>query len=114
MIVKQTVKRPWGFFDDIYRSEAMVIKKIVIYPGARFSLQYHNKRSEYWGIECGYGELILGGSKSVVVPSNMIYIPSGIIHRLHNIGDESLVLFETQIGVCEEDDIVRLSDDYGR
>lgn len=105
---------PWGYYEDIYRSAGMVMKKIIVHPNHRLSSQYHEKRCEYWGVESGEGKLTLGEVDSIIFPTNSVYIPIRKIHRVENIGTIDLVIYETQIGICDEKDIVRLSDDYGR
>lgn len=115
MTSEQTkVNTPWGYYQFIFRSPNFVMKKIVVAPGKRTSLQKHEKRSEYWGVESGHGECRFGDITSVLLPSNTIFVPKGMVHRITNIGQEPLIIFETQIGVCEEEDVLRLEDDYGR
>lgn len=106
--------RDWGYYIDIFRSVAMVMKKIVVYPNHKLSLQYHEKRCEHWCVESGSGKMIFNDIESVLLPSNYIYIPKGVIHRIINDGPCNLVVYETQIGICDENDIIRLKDDYGR
>lgn len=106
--------RPWGYYLDIYRSDYLVMKQLVIFPGQRISLQYHNKRKEYWSVASGNGKLTMGDVESFIFPSNMIYIPVFKKHRVENIDTVNLVIYETQIGICLEDDIVRIEDDYQR
>lgn len=108
------ISKPWGYYEDIFRSQTIVIKKIVIHAQQRLSLQKHEKRCEYWGIEEGRGKLQIGDWESDLLPSNSVYIPKGTIHRVTNVGDSNLVIYETQIGICDEDDIIRLEDQYGR
>jgi mannose-6-phosphate isomerase-like protein (cupin superfamily) len=114
-MTSKQVSKPWGFYVDIYRSDTMVIKRIVLAPGAKISLQKHEKRDEWWGVDYGTGKLTLGDTHTFIYPTNTIYIPRRTIHRVENISaTEILRIFETQTGVCDEDDIVRLEDDYGR
>ena len=40
--------------------------------------------------------------------------PSGADHRVENDGPDPLIIIEIQLGLCLEDDIVRLEDDFGR
>lgn len=105
---------PWGEYFDYYRSETTVVKRLLIRPGQRFSYQYHNYRDEFWSIESGEGLLTLNNEVFKVGPRFSVKINKLDKHRLGNIGETDLVFFEIQSGKCSEEDIVRLSDDYGR
>lgn len=104
----------WGYYIDMHRSDNTVVKEICINPGHRFSYQYHSEREEFWAIHSGIGQLTLNGEVFTVKPGSSIDINKYDKHRLANIGDEPLIFFEIQSGKCSEEDIVRLSDDYGR
>lgn len=113
-------ERPWGNFETLlkdsnsYLSQAHKIKIITVKPNQRFSLQYHQKREEYWIVISGYGEVILNNRKMPVTRGSYVYIPLLATHRVIA-GDEGLVFAEIQLGTqCEEEDIMRISDDYGR
>ena len=85
-----------------------------MHPGQRLSLQSHRFRSEHWAIAIGTGRVTLDESIRDVRPGDALFIPVGGVHRIENTGDEDLIIIETQLGRCEEDDIIRLEDDYGR
>lgn len=104
----------WGQYWDLHRSQNTVLKRLVIYPGHRFSYQYHNKRTEFWSVEYGTGLLTLNGVAIPVGPGFSIKIDKYDKHRLANIGETDLVFYEIQSGECSEEDIVRISDDYAR
>ncbi len=113
--------KPWGYYETLCRGVSYLVKRIVIYPRHRFSLQKHNGRDEYWNFVSGKGVVIKGDAvKSLVTintpysPVETIVIPKGILHRAENTGSSNLVFIEIQVGNCDEDDIVRLADDYGR
>jgi mannose-1-phosphate guanylyltransferase / mannose-6-phosphate isomerase len=109
------VVRPWGSFQTICETPTYKVKRIHIYPGAAISLQYHNKRCEYWTVVQGSGLLTLGNEERQVALGDTAFIPVLAHHRLRNTGTELLEFIEVQLGeYLGEDDIVRLSDDYGR
>ncbi len=108
------VEKPWGAYYDIYRSKTTVVKKIVINPGCRISYQKHEHRVEFWSIECGKGIMTLNNGTRSVWAGCQIYVDKHDLHRISNTGTEPLVFFEIQSGECSEDDIIRISDDYGR
>ena len=60
------------------------------------------------------GKLTLDDSVREVAAGDAIYIEKGQVHRVENDGEEFMVIIETQLGICVEDDIVRLEDDFGR
>lgn len=89
--------------------------RLKIRPGHRLSLQFHHHRSEHWVIVRGLAEVTLGNETRIYGENSHIFIPCMEKHRLVNIGHYQLELIETQYGgPLEEDDIVRLDDDYGR
>lgn len=107
--------RPWGYYKIIDNGDLHKVKRIVVYPGHKLSMQYHNNRSEHWIIVKGTAEIIIGKEVAIMHENNSIYIPNGITHRLSNIGVINLQIIEVQIGYyLDERDIVRLADDYDR
>lgn len=107
--------RPWGTYEVIREDEKSKVKRIVVHPGKRLSYQTHEKRSEYWVIVQGEGQVVLDGIWSTALAGDAFIIEQGIPHRIMNTGQEDLVFIEVQLGVYfGEDDIVRLEDDFGR
>lgn len=106
--------RPWGRWEEYLNEPGYRVKRIIVHPGQRLSLQRHNLRSEHWAVAKGKGMFTLDDSVQRVSTGDAVFIPTGSVHRIENDGDESLVIIETQLGVCDEDDIERLEDDYGR
>jgi len=109
--------RPWGYYENIYGGDhnGFKVKKIVVSPHKRLSLQSHNNRSEHWVIVNGTGKVQVGEEFYMVTKNEHIYIPIKAIHRIENIGDDLLELIETQVGdYLGEDDIIRYEDDFGR
>jgi mannose-6-phosphate isomerase-like protein (cupin superfamily) len=107
--------REWGQFEVLLDSGTCKVKRITVNPGQRISYQYHHKRSEVWVIVQGKAELTINDTVIEVGKGFHVHIPKLSKHRIKNIGDTELVFIETQTGdYFGEDDIVRLSDDYGR
>ena len=110
-----TSHRPWGTYTVLEESEKYKIKRIVVKPGKRLSLQKHFHRSEHWVVVSGTAVVKVGDSEETVQVNQSVYIPIGKPHRLQNPGKVDLVLIEVQVGeYLGEDDIVRLQDDFNR
>ena len=107
-------ERPWGHFKVVLDEPNVKIKKIVVKPKQRLSLQLHTGRYEWWKVIAGCGEVQKGNEIVEVGMFDTVDIDKYEVHRIENVGDEDLVFVEIQTGVCQEDDIVRISDDYGR
>nr|WP_061145212.1 mannose-1-phosphate guanylyltransferase/mannose-6-phosphate isomerase [Caballeronia arvi] len=109
------VHRPWGFYDSIAHGERFQVKRIVVSPGARLSLQMHHHRAEHWIIVCGTALVTRGEQQFLLSENESTFIPLGVRHRLENPGKVPLELIEVQSGAyLGEDDIVRFEDAYGR
>lgn len=109
------VRRPWGSFSILAGGVGFQIKRLLVQPKARISLQYHSQRSEWWFVRQGHVRVTLDGEQQDHGAGAMIPVPMGAVHRLENIGTEVLEIIEMQMGdYLGEDDIVRLEDDYGR
>ena len=84
-------------------------------PHSKLSLQKHSKRAEHWVVVKGTAEIVRGEAKSILYENQSTYIPKNTFHRLSNTTDNPLEIIEVQSGnYLEEDDIVRVEDDYGR
>lgn len=114
-ITHRTVERPWGAYTVLERGERYKIKRLVIKPGARLSLQLHRHRSEHWVVVSGTARVTNGTEIYDVHTNESTYIPMSTRHRLENLGRVSLKIIEVQSGeYLEEDDIERIDDDYKR
>lgn len=110
-----TGHRPWGRYTVLEEDDGYKIKKIVVQPGKRLSLQKHYHRNEHWIVLSGSATVTVGERTFVVNPNESTYIKAGEIHRLENQGKLPLVIIEVQVGeYTGEDDIVRIEDDYER
>ena len=108
-------ERPWGGYIILIDDTQYKVKKLIINPKKRFSLQYHKKRTETWTIVKGKLEITVGDKKKIYSYGETISVPVGTVHRIENIGDEASEIIEVQTGTYfGEDDIVRLEDDFGR
>jgi len=110
-----TAHRPWGSYTILEDAANFKVKRIVVKPGARLSLQKHAHRSEHWIVVNGKAYVTVGEKTFPLERNESTYIPIGEVHRLENREKEDLILIEAQVGTyLGEDDIVRLVDDYKR
>ena len=110
-----TAHRPWGTYTVLEDTPGYKIKRIVVKPGKRLSLQKHYHRNEHWIVVSGTATVTVGNQTKIVRPNESTYIKMGEIHRLSNKGQIPIVLIEAQVGeYTGEDDIVRIEDDFNR
>jgi len=108
-------ERPWGSFTVLDEGANYKVKRIEVLPGKRLSYQKHARRAEHWMVVRGAARVTLDDQEIAVNAGETIDIPVGAAHRVENPGDEKLVFIEIQRGdYFGEDDIIRLSDDFGR
>jgi mannose-6-phosphate isomerase len=111
----ETDHRPWGYYTVLADEPDHKVKRIVVYPGKRLSLQRHRRRAEHWYLLAGEATVTLDGRETVLRSGEYIDIPRTAAHRLSNAGPAQAVFIEVQTGeYFGEDDIERLADDYGR
>jgi mannose-1-phosphate guanylyltransferase/mannose-6-phosphate isomerase len=109
------VHRPWGSYQSVDNGDRHQVKRIMVKPGGRLSLQKHHHRSEHWIVVRGTARVTVNEAVTTVHENESIYIPMGAVHRLENPGKILLELIEVQTGsYFGEDDIIRLEDDYRR
>jgi mannose-1-phosphate guanylyltransferase/mannose-6-phosphate isomerase len=109
------VHRPWGSFESVDTGERFQVKRIVIKPGAKLSLQMHHHRAEHWIVVSGAALVTCDDKQFLLQENESTFIPLGAKHRLENPGKVPLHLIEVQSGAyLGEDDIVRFEDTYGR
>jgi len=110
-----TIYRPWGSFTILEEGNRYKIKKLIVYPGEKLSLQRHHHRSEHWIVVRGTAKVQIGDKEQYVCENESVYIPKTTLHRLENPGRINLELIEVQNGeYIGEDDIERFEDVYGR
>ena len=109
------IHRPWGWYERIDRGARFQVKRIMVKPGEKLSLQMHHHRAEHWVVVSGTAKVTVEGKETLFTENQSTYIPLGKSHRLENPGKIPLHLIEVQSGTyLGEDDVVRLEDSYGR
>jgi mannose-6-phosphate isomerase-like protein (cupin superfamily) len=113
--VSETDIRPWGTYEVLATETSFQVKTITVSSGHRLSYQRHRYRSEHWYVVLGDGLVTLDGTTLDVTAGSTVDVAVGMAHRIQNVGTDPLVFIEVQRGTYfGEDDIERLSDDYGR
>jgi mannose-6-phosphate isomerase len=108
-------QRPWGNYQVLADEPDHKVKRIVVYPGKRLSLQRHRLRAEHWYVIAGQGLVTRDREEISLTAGEAVDIPRGARHRLENPGPLKVVFIEVQTGdYFGEDDIERFEDDYGR
>jgi mannose-6-phosphate isomerase-like protein (cupin superfamily) len=112
---------PWGYYTKLLHekirglNQYIWIKKVTIRRKQRISLQKHACRSEKWFVLSGKGVATLNNNVAPIAAGSLIDVPKQAPHRLQNTGKCNLILIEIAMGsVVNEDDIIRIEDDYGR
>jgi mannose-6-phosphate isomerase-like protein (cupin superfamily) len=109
------VVRPWGSFQTIEEGDGYKVKRLMVNPGSRLSLQRHRYRAEHWVVVAGTPRVIVGTRVRQLVARGTVSVPRGAWHRIENPGETPVVIIEVQHGpYLGEDDIIRREDDYGR
>jgi len=107
--------RPWGFYESLIQGDRFQVKRIVVQPGQKLSLQKHFHRAEHWIVVTGVALVTRDADQVMLRENESIYLPLGCVHRMENPGRIPLTLIEVQSGsYLGEDDIVRIEDTYGR
>lgn len=108
--------RPWGRYEILFESDYCKVKRIIVKPRQRLSYQYHKKRSEAWTVVKGIATVNLNGVEKDYKEGETILIPLEAKHRMQNKdSSQEMILIEVQTGsYFEEDDIIRIEDDYER
>lgn len=113
--IHRTAHRPWGTYTVLEDTTGYKIKRIMVKPGKRLSLQKHLHRNEHWIVLSGTATVTVGDKTYLVQPNESTYIKAGEIHRLANLGKIPLTIIEAQVGeYTGEDDIIRIEDDFNR
>ena len=110
-----TTYRPWGYYRSVDSGDRFQVKRLMVKPGAKLSLQMHYHRAEHWVVVRGTALVQRGDETRLISENESIFIPAGTLHRVENPGKVPLHLIEVQSGAyLGEDDIVRFADTYGR
>jgi mannose-1-phosphate guanylyltransferase / mannose-6-phosphate isomerase len=114
-LIHKQVYRPWGWYEGIDEGERFQVKRIMVKPGEKLSLQMHHHRAEHWIVVSGTASVTCGDEVMLLTENQSTYIPLGTTHRLENPGKIDLHMIEVQSGTyLGEDDIVRFEDIYKR
>ncbi len=114
-LIHRRVSRPWGSYEGVDSGERFQVKRIIVNPGSKLSLQMHHHRAEHWIVVKGTATVTRGEEVFLLTENQSTYIPLGVKHRLENPGTIPLELIEVQSGpYLGEDDIVRFEDVYNR
>ncbi len=108
-------ERPWGWFEILFEEAGLKVKRIMVLPGKRLSLQSHEHRAENWVVIRGRATVTVGEKIVQLEPHQAVFIPEKSRHRMENPGREEMVFIEVQTGsYLGEDDITRYQDDFDR
>ena len=114
-VAHNRIYRPWGFYERLIQGDRFQVKRIVVTPGHKLSLQKHFHRAEHWVVVNGTAIVTRDDEQVMVRENESIYLPLGTVHRMENPGRIPLTLIEVQSGAyLGEDDIVRFEDTNGR
>ena len=114
-VTHRRIYRPWGWYESVDQGDRHQVKRILVNPGSRLSLQKHEHRAEHWIVVRGKAHVTRGDEVLDLLENQSTYIPQGCIHRLENLESTPLEIIEVQSGsYLGEDDITRLDDEYGR
>jgi mannose-6-phosphate isomerase-like protein (cupin superfamily) len=105
--------RPWGKFERYVKNEKCTIKILYVNSDSRTSLQMHKKRDEFWKVLEGSAQVELGDRIFPASKGDIIQISKNLKHRVST-EDNPCVIMEISLGEFNENDIVRLEDDYNR
>lgn len=107
--------RPWGYYVVLEDTPNHKVKRIMVKPGKRLSLQRHQKRAEHWYVVDGEALVTLDDKQIELAKGQHVDIPRGAVHRIENVSETDMHFVEVQTGdYFGEDDIERLEDDFGR
>lgn len=110
---KYSEDRPWGKFEQFCHNEQVTVKIISVKEKSKLSLQYHHKRDEFWRIISGTGKIIIGEETINVKKGDEYFIAKETKHRIMTTNN-NLEIMEISFGEFDENDIVRIDDDYNR
>jgi mannose-6-phosphate isomerase-like protein (cupin superfamily) len=107
--------RPWGSFEVLDEGAGYKVKRLLVQPGRRLSLQRHRFRAEHWVVISGTPRVLVAGRMLRLKARATVTVPKGAWHRIENPSRAPVVIIEVQHGAyLGEDDIIRRADDYGR
>ena len=115
MNTQEKCDRPWGSFIVLEDHAHTKVKRLVVNPGHRLSLQSHKLRDEHWVVVRGIARVTLDDETKDFAYGDHVFVKRGVKHRIACAGPEPVEIIEVQTGEAfPEEDIVRYSDDYER
>ncbi len=72
------VHRPWGWYQTMDLGERFRVKRLVVAPGKKLSLQKHHHRAEHWVVVRGTAEVTRDDEVLLVHENESIYLPVGL------------------------------------
>lgn len=106
------IKRPWGGYTILKKTNLFWVKKLYIGKNKRLSLQSHALRNEIWVVLNGTVDAQIGTKHKKSKIGDVFFIPKKRKHRILGITDACVLEFA--FGRVLEKDIIRYEDDYGR
>lgn len=103
-------EKPWGHEEWLFVGKSYAVKKLFMKKGERCSLQYHQHKHECIFVLSGKLLITLGKDSIVAESGKFLVIEPNAIHRMEGLEDS----FYLEASTPELDDVVRVSDDYGR
>jgi mannose-6-phosphate isomerase len=109
------VDKPWGYELRWAATDRYLGKVLHVNKGEALSLQYHERKDEYQYLVKGCVDIELGGPDGELTTYRMragdtLHIRPGTRHRITAVEDSDIF----EVSTPEGDDVVRLSDRYGR
>ena len=108
-----TEKRPWGEFRQYTSGESVTVKTVFVKAGECLSLQYHERRAEFWRVLSGAPDVTIGEKITHAKVGDEFMVPKGATHQIAA-AEEDVEILEIAYGDFDENDIVRIEDNYGR
>ena len=106
----RVVAKPWGREDWLVVGKRIVMKRLVVFAGKRFSLQYHERKEEAWLFVRGRARVTLAERETEIGPGAVIHVRPGTVHRVEALEEAEFI----EVSTPELEDVVRLADDFGR
>ena len=109
------VHKPWGHEEIFAVTDSYAGKLLVVKAGECLSLQYHETKEETLRVLEGKVVFFTGTDpahldRQELGPGDVFHIPPRLIHRMEAVTDCTLL----EVSTADLDDVVRLSDRYGR
>jgi len=109
------VEKPWGYELRWAVTDRYLGKILHVNQGEALSLQYHERKDECQYVVSGCVDIEIGGLDGALTTRRMragdtLHIRPGTRHRITAVEDTDIF----EVSTPEGDDVVRISDRYGR